>query len=279
MSNERTWWISGAAAGLGRAVADEALARGERVVALVRDASRLDAWVAASGGRACAIECDVDSSGAIERASRQALERFGRVDVLCNNAGYGLLGAIEEISEAEARAQMETNFFGALTLTRCALVPMREQRSGRILQVSSVAGFHASVGFGLYNASKFALEGFSEALALESAHLGIRVVIVEPGPYRTGFAGTALRRATTRIEDYASSVGTMEQRMTSLHGTQPGDPVRAARVMVDVAALENPPLRLPLGRYAHERLQQKIAWLQRDAEALKAHSLPTEFGD
>ena len=279
MTNERVWWITGAAAGLGRAVADEVLARGERVVAFARDVGRLDPWVAASAGRATAIELDVDDEVQLERATGEALEHFGRVDVLCNNAGYGLLGAIEEVSAAEARAQMETNFFGALALTRRALAPMRSQRYGRILQVSSVAGFHASVGFGLYNASKFALEGFSEALALESAHLGIRVVIVEPGPFRTGFAGTALRRAAVRIDDYASSVGTMEQRMASLHGTQPGDPLLAARVMVDVAELEEPPLRLPLGRYAHQRLQQKIEWLQRDAAVLRERSLPTEYGD
>jgi NAD(P)-dependent dehydrogenase (short-subunit alcohol dehydrogenase family) len=279
MQSERVWWVTGAAAGLGRAVADEVLARGQRVVAFARNASRLAEWVAASGGRAVALELDMDDTRAIERASAQALVHFGRVDVLCNNAGYGILGAVEEVSDSEARAQMETNFFGALTMTRCALAAMRPRRYGRILQVSSVAGFHASVGFGLYNASKFALEGFSEALALEAAHLGIRVVIVEPGPYRTGFAGAALRRAQTRVPDYNASVGTMEQRMASLHGSQPGDPLKAARVMVDVAELAEPPLRLPLGRYAHERLAQKIAWLSRDAEALKATSLPTEFGD
>lgn len=279
MQSERVWWVTGAAAGLGRAVADEVLARGQRVVALARNSSRLADWAAASAGRAAVVELDMDDTRAIERASAQALEHFGRVDVLCNNAGYGILGAVEEVSDSEARAQMETNFFGALTMTRCALAAMRPRRYGRILQVSSVAGFHASVGFGLYNASKFALEGFSEALALEAAHLGIRVVIVEPGPYRTGFAGTALRRAQARIPEYNASVGTMEQRMASLHGAQPGDPLKAARVMVDVAELAEPPLRLPLGRYAHERLAQKIAWLTRDAEALKSTSLPTEYGD
>lgn len=279
MQSERVWWVTGAASGLGRAMVDEVLARGQRVVAFARNAARLDRWVGESEGRALAIELDMDDTRAIEHASARALAHFGRVDVLCNNAGYGILGAVEEVSDAEARAQMETNFFGALTMTRCALAAMRPRRYGRILQVSSVAGFHASVGFGLYNASKFALEGFSEALALESAHLGIRVVIVEPGPYRTGFAGAALRRAELRVPDYQTSVGTMEQRMASLHGSQPGDPLKAARVMFDVAELAEPPLRLPLGRYAHERLAQKIAWLTRDAEAMKSTSLPTEFGD
>lgn len=279
MSIERIWWVTGAVSGLGRAIADAALERGHRVVAFVRRPERLDEWVRSSSGRAHAIACDLDDSAQIERASELALERFGHVDVLCNNAGYGVLGAVEEISEAEARAQMETNFFGALTLTRLALEPMRRRRFGRIVQVSSVAGFHASVGFGLYNASKFALEGFSEALALESGHLGIRVVIAEPGLYRTGFAGEALRRAARRIEDYAPTVGTMEQRMSLLHGSQPGDPVKAARLLVEVVELDEPPLRLPLGRYAHERLAQKIAWLERDAQALRARSLPTEFGD
>lgn len=279
MSIERIWWVTGAVSGLGRAIADAALERGHRVVAFVRRPERLDEWVRSSAGRALAIACDLDDSAQIQRASEQALERFGHVDVLCNNAGYGVLGAVEEVSEAEARAQMETNFFGALTLTRLALEPMRRRRFGRIVQVSSVAGFHASVGFGLYNASKFALEGFSEALALESGHLGIRVVIAEPGPFRTGFAGDALRRAERRIEDYAPTVGTMEQRMASLHGSQPGDPIKAARLLVEVAELDEPPLRLPLGRYAHERLAQKLAWLERDAKALRERSLPTEFGD
>ena len=279
MSIERIWWVTGAVSGLGRAIADAALERGHRVVAFVRRPERLDEWVRSSAGRALAIACDLEDSAQIQRASEQALERFGHVDVLCNNAGYGVLGAVEEVSEAEARAQMETNFFGALTLTRLALEPMRRRRFGRIVQVSSVAGFHASVGFGLYNASKFALEGFSEALALESGHLGIRVVIAEPGPFRTGFAGDALRRAERRIEDYATTVGTMEQRMASLHGSQPGDPIKAARLLVEVAELDEPPLRLPLGRYAHERLAQKLAWLERDAKALRERSLPAEFGD
>ncbi len=279
MSIQRIWWVTGAVSGLGRAIADAALERGHRVVALVRRHERLEEWARASAGRALAIECDLDDSAQIQRASEQALERFGHVDVLCNNAGYGVLGAVEEVSEAEARAQMETNFFGALALTRLVLEPMRRRRFGRIVQVSSVAGFHASVGFGLYNASKFALEGFSEALALESGQLGIRVVIAEPGPFRTGFAGDALRRAERRIEDYAPTVGTMEQRMGSLHGSQPGDPIKAARLIVEVAELDEPPLRLPLGRYAHERLAQKLAWFERDAKALRERSLPTEFGD
>lgn len=279
MDTSRVWWITGASTGLGRALAEAALQHGHRVVASSRRVGSLDSWRAAAPERAMVLALDVDDPLAIPSATRRVIEHFGRVDVLVNNAGYGLLGAVEECSEAEAQAQMRTNFFGALAMTRAVLPHMRAQRFGRVLQISSVAGFHASAGFGLYNASKFALEGFSEALALETGHLGIRVVIVEPGPFRTNFAGDALRRAQTRIDDYAPSVGTMEQRMAGLNGTQPGDPRLAAEVLLAVAASDDPPLRLPLGRFAHQRLHDKTAWMQRDTAAWRERSLPTEFGD
>ncbi|MCC7012574.1 MAG: SDR family NAD(P)-dependent oxidoreductase [Planctomycetes bacterium] len=279
MTETRVWWITGASSGLGQALAERAASAGHVVVASARRSAPLAAWCERDPARRMPLALDVDDGRASARATEAVIERWGRIDVLVNNAGYGLVGGIEETSDAEARSLMETNFFGALTLTREVLPHMRRQRYGRIVQMSSVAGIHASPGFGLYNASKFALEGFSEALSLEVAHLGIRVVIVEPGPFRTNFAGSALRRAAQRIDDYGASVGAMGQRMRELDGTQAGDPAKAAEVLLEAIASASPPLRLPLGRFAHQRTRDKASWLVRDAEAWRERSLPTEFGD
>jgi NAD(P)-dependent dehydrogenase (short-subunit alcohol dehydrogenase family) len=278
-SDGKVWWITGASSGLGRVLAEEALKAGHRVVASARRVDELREWAKRAPDRVLVLPLDVEKREAIADATKAVLARFGRVDVLANNAGYGLLGAVEEVSEAEARAQMETNFFGALWMTQAVLPHMREQRSGCVLQISSVAGVHATAGFGLYNASKFALEGFSEALALELAGSGVRVVIVEPGPFRTRFLGASLRRAGRRIEAYAATAHATEARVRSNDGTQEGDPVKAARVMLAIAEDPAPPLRLPLGRWAHDRTRAKAEWLVRDLEAWAERSLPTAFDD
>jgi short-subunit dehydrogenase len=179
-----------------------------------------------------------------------------------NNAGYGILGAIEEVSEAETRAQMETNFFGALAVTQAVLPHLRAQKSGHILQVSSIAGFSATPGLGIYNASKFALEGFSEALAKEVAPFGIRVTLIEPGPFRTKWAAESIKRAATVIPDYAATpAGALVARVLGYgaKGTQPGDPDLAAEAMIKVVDSPNPPLRLTLGALAIAGVRAKLA--------------------
>lgn len=278
-ANSKVWWITGASSGLGLALAEEALAAGHRIVASARRVEGLNELAASAPGRVLVAALDVRSRTDIDRVRAAVLERFGRIDVLANNAGYGLVGAVEEASEVEAREQMETNFFGALWMTQAVLPHMRERRDGCLLQVSSIAGVHASAGFGLYNASKFALEGFSEALAMELDGTGVRVVIVEPGPFRTRFLGSSLRRAERRIEAYAATAHASEQRIAAKDGAQEGDPRKAARVMLAVAEDPRPPLRLPLGRWAHDRMAAKAEWLLRDRVAWAGRSLPTAFED
>ncbi len=194
----KVWFITGTSKGFGRVWAEAALERGDRVVATARDAASIRALEERYGDRVAAIGLDVTEKSAVEAAVAQTIERFGRIDVAINNAGYGLFGAIEEVSEPEARAQLETNFFGALWVTQAVLPQMREQRSGHIIQVSSIGGVNAFPTVGLYHASKWALEGFSQSLAQEVAPLGIFVTLVEPGAYATEWGGASAKRATPR---------------------------------------------------------------------------------
>lgn len=276
-SNSKVWWITGASSGLGRVLAEQAVEAGCFVVASARRTDTLRELEAKAPERVLVAELDVHSRSQIEHVKAGALEHFGRIDVLANNAGFGLMGAIEEVSEDEARAQMETNFFGALWMTQAVLPVMRKQRSGCILQISSIAGVNATAGFGLYNASKFALEGFSEALWLELAGSGVRVVLVEPGPFRTRFLGSSLRHAARKIDAYAETAHAAAARVSSMDGKQDGDPLKAARVMLAVADDPEPPLRLPLGRWAHERTRSKAEWLLSDLQARAEHSFATGF--
>jgi short-subunit dehydrogenase len=191
------------------------------------------------------------------------------VDVLVNNAGFGFAGAIEETSIEETREIFEANFFGTLQLTQTFLPLFRQQKSGHIIQISSHGGFKAFPGFGIYNASKFALEGFSEALAIEVAPLGIKLTIVEPGPFRTNFAGSGFKQAAEIIEDYNSTAGAFRERMKQVDGKQEGDPTKAAQAIIDIAKLDTPPLRLPLGRMAIVSLMSKLDSVQKDINNFK----------
>ncbi|HUP91240.1 MAG TPA: oxidoreductase [Solimonas sp.] len=274
---ERVWLITGCSKGLGRTLAAEVLARGDRVVATARNASSLAALAAEAPARVLALALDVTDQARVGEVVQQATERFGRIDVLVNNAGYGLAGAVEEVSDAEARAQMETNFFGALACTRAVLPGMRARKSGHILQISSIAGFAATPGLGIYNASKFALEGFSEALAQEVAPLGIRVTIVEPGPFRTDWAGPSLIAARTELPDYAATAGRTRGYLRQVSGQQAGDPQRAARAMIQVVESAEPPLRLPLGAIALGRVRGKLAAVATEVEAWQAVGLGADF--
>jgi NAD(P)-dependent dehydrogenase (short-subunit alcohol dehydrogenase family) len=248
MSNAtpKTWFITGASSGFGMAFADLALERGDNVVATARSIGKLDALVARAPDRVLAQKLDVTNAADIAPAVDAAVKRFGRIDYLFNNAGYGVIGALEETSERELRAMLDTNFFGAVAVTKAVLPAMRAQRSGAIVNISSMGGQMSFGGFAAYSASKFALEGMSEALAQEVAPLGIKVLIVEPGAFRTEFGAAALKHMPV-MPAYKDVLSGIRGAMHDLNGTQPGDPAKAARAVARALESDSTPLRLQLG--------------------------------
>ncbi|WP_375444544.1 oxidoreductase [uncultured Fibrella sp.] len=274
----RNWFITGISSGLGKALADTLLDHGDFVIGTFRQADQVADFNAANEGRGFALMLDITRPEQIKQAVQTVIDRFGRLDVLVNNAGYGFAGAIEEASEVEIRAVFEANFFGTVALTQAFLPLFRQQKSGHIVQISSQAGVKATPGFGVYNASKFALEGASEALAAEIAPLGIRLTIVEPGPFRTNFAGGSFRQATIQIDDYAATAGTFRSRMGQINGQQEGDPAKAAEAIRQLVQSENPPLRMPLGTIALASITAKIASLQQDVDAGREVASRAIFG-
>jgi NAD(P)-dependent dehydrogenase (short-subunit alcohol dehydrogenase family) len=269
----RVWLISGCSSGFGRALAQAALERGDRVVATAR---RPDTLADLAGERAIVVALDVTRPDDIDAAVRAALERFGRIDVLVNNAGYGSVGAVEEIDMDELRALVDTMFFGAVALTRAVLPHMRRQQSGAIVQISSQGGQLAFAGVGAYCAAKFALEGLSEALASEVASLGIRTLIVEPGQFRTGFGGARMHRSA-EISAYADTVGPTRAFLDGMDGTQPGDPRKAAAAIITALDAEEPPLRLALGADAVDAIRAKHERLRADLDRWETLSRDTAF--
>ena len=260
----RRWFITGSNSGFGLAFVHAALAAGDEVVAAVRRPETMRELAAASEGRVTVVALDVSDAA----ARRQAVEAAGRIDVLVNNAGFGIMGAIEETTEAELRDAMEVMFFGPLELTRLVLPQMRARREGTIVQLTSMGGFLSFPGVGAYSAAKGALELASEALAGEVAPLGIKVLIVEPGAFRTGFASpTALRAAESRIADYDTTSGATRDGLPTSHGTQEGDPAKAAAAVLEVLGWKEPPLRLPLGNDAVDEIRRKLAVVGADLDA------------
>ena len=241
----KTWFITGTSRGFGREWAVAALERGDRVVATARDASRLDDLTARFGEQLLALTLDVDDKAAVETAVAQAVERFGRIDVAVNNAGYGQFGMVEEVTEAEARAQFETNVFGALWVTQAVLPVMRTQGGGHILQVSSIGGISAFPNIGLYNASKWALEGFSQSLAAEVADFGIKVTLIEPGGFSTDWGGASAKHAAPLPAYDAFREKAAEARRTRM--ASPGDPSASAAAVLELVDAPNPPLRVFFG--------------------------------
>ena len=220
---------------------------------------------------------DVNDHAQVNKVIQAVQEKFGGIDVLVNNAGYGLTGAVEEASMQEVREQMETNFFGALAVTQAVLPFMRQQQSGHIVQVSSQAGFSATPGLGIYNASKFALEGFSEALYKEVLPLGIKVTLVEPGPFRTAWAGGSMKFTAKAIADYNETAGKMKQFLSQINGNQPGDPVAGAHSIIKVVESSNPPLRLALGKIAIATLRKKADWIKEEVTAWEQVSIDADY--
>ncbi|MFJ7629101.1 oxidoreductase [Streptomyces sp. NPDC097595] len=246
----RVWLITGASSGFGRSIAEAALAAGDTVVATARRPEALDALVAAHPDRAVAVQLDVTDTARIADVVADTVLWYGRIDVLVNNAGMGLVGAVEETTDRELRDLMDLHFFGPAALVRAVLPHMRRNGSGAVVQMSSMGGRFTFPGVGGYSATKFALEGLSEALAAEVAPHGIKVLIVEPGSFRTGFAGGGALRQSAPLDAYADSVGPVRSGLPESDGKQEGDPAKAAAAILTALAAEDTPLRLPLGNDA-----------------------------
>ncbi|HEY0060318.1 MAG TPA: oxidoreductase [Flavisolibacter sp.] len=272
---EKVWFITGASSGFGEALAAAALRGGHKVAATFRSGAAAQAF-SESDPAALGVVMDVRDEASIAAGIQKATAHFGRLDVVVNNAGYGTIGAVEEFTMEEIRQQMETNFFGAVAVTKEALPHLRQQGSGHILQISSAAGFKATGGFGVYNASKFALEGFSEALAQEVAPFGIKVVIVQPGPFRTKFAAGSVKLAALRMDEYKRTpVAQMYHYISRIDGRQEGDPAKAALAILDYVATEKTALRLPLGKHALDAIKAKLVAVQSDMDSNRDIALST----
>jgi NAD(P)-dependent dehydrogenase (short-subunit alcohol dehydrogenase family) len=273
----RVWFITGVSTGLGRALAETALTKGDTVVGTVRDPAARSSFEALASGRAHAALLDVRDGPRVQEVVADVTGRIGPIDVLVNNAGYGLEGAVEEASLAEVHDQFDVNVFGALSVLQAVLPSMRVRGYGHIINISSFAGLTAAPGVGIYNGSKFALEGISEALAKEVGPLGIRVTLVEPGAFRTDWAGRSLVHAHQRIADYDRTAGAFGRELAARSGKQIGDPRKAAEAIVTVVEAANPPLHLLLGTDALAAARQKIDALSAEIERWSPVTCATSF--
>jgi NAD(P)-dependent dehydrogenase (short-subunit alcohol dehydrogenase family) len=276
-NTDTTWFITGCSTGLGRALAGRVLEHGHRAVVTARDAKQVQDIVAAHPKTAVALALDVTIARQVNECVAQAERAFGGIDVLVNNAGYGYLAAVEEGEEHEVRAMFEANFFGLAALTRRVLPGMRARGRGHIINISSVGGLIGSPSAGYYNATKFAVEGLSEALAKEVGPLGIRVTVIEPGPFRTDWAGRSLKQPRHPIEAYANTSGARRAVITGRSGKQPGDPVRAADAIIKVVESPAPPLNLILGRDGLDRVRVKLKELMSSIDQWEAVTLGADF--
>ncbi|MFJ7158856.1 oxidoreductase [Streptomyces sp. NPDC101118] len=270
------WFVTGASRGLGAAITREALRRGHSVIATARDVSAVREAYPEGPEGLLAVNADVTEAEQLRTAVEAGLAAFGRIDIVVNNAGYGLVGAIEETSDEAARDLFDVNVFGVLNTLRATLPTLRAQRSGHVVNIGSVGGFATAPAVGLYGASKFALEGISEALHGELAPLGVHVTVVEPGGFRTDFLnGSSIRVEPAAIADYAAGAGPVRAALAGNDGRQPGDPVKAARAVVDLTETADPPLRLQLGADALERVEAKLDLVRRELDQWRHVALST----
>jgi NADP-dependent 3-hydroxy acid dehydrogenase YdfG len=276
---DQVWFVTGASTGLGRALVDHLLAIGAKVVATARKPEQLDGLMKKYPETALVAGLDVKNQAMVDAAVKAAEAKFGRIDVLVNNAGYGMVGAVEESAEDEYRPMFETNVFGLIRVTQAVLPGMRARKSGHILNLSSIGGLVASPGFGMYNATKFAVEGLSEALAQEVKPLGISVTIVEPGPFRTDFLGRSGVPAKKHIEGYEQTSGKMRAYFADQDGKQKGDPKKAVEAMVKVVDAEQAPLHLLLGASTIPRLKGKVDVMLKDVAAWEPVTTGADFPD
>ena len=274
--NYRVWFITGAARGFGLEIAKVVLEQGGAVIAAARNLEECRERLK-SFDNALAVRLDVTDRASVEAASKEAIKRFGQIDVLVNNAGYGLLGAIEEVDERELEAVYKTNVFGVHTVTSVLLPILRAQHRGYVVNIGSVGGFTASPGWGAYNSSKFAIEGMSESLLQELAPLGIRVMLVEPGYFRTDFLNDSMKSAAKNIPDYHHTAGKMRETASARNGTQSGDPRKAALAIVKAVEAAEPPFRLCLGQDAFDRIENKLIAVKRELDKWREVSVNTDF--
>ena len=278
--NDPVWFITGCSTGFGRELARLVLERGWRAVVTARDSDRVADLVEQYGDRALALSLDVVDQAQIADAVHAAATRFGRIDVLVNNAGYGYQSSIEEGDDRDIRAQFDANVFGLFALTRAVLPGMRERRAGAIVNITSVAGLVGFPSSGYYAASKHAVEGFSDSLAAEVAPLGIAVTCVEPGPFRTDWAGRSLRQTPSTIAAYADTAKARMESTKGVSGNQPGDPVRAAEAMIEAVERDTPPRHLVLGKWGYdavtERLRARVAEIEAQRDAALGADFPAD---
>ncbi len=277
MTNHKVWFITGCSTGFGRELAQIAAQQGDQVVGTLRQDEQVEAFDYLVPEHTMGVKLDVTQPEQIAAGVQQALDRHGRIDVLVNNAGYGSLGALEEVPDEEIRQQFEVNVFGAINMIKAVLPTLRKQRSGHILNITSIAGLQGYPGVGAYNASKFALEGIGETLAADVKHLGIYVTNVEPGPFRTDWAGRSANYTQNQIDDYAESAGKNLRSLEQVSGHQPGDPVKAAQAMFDLVQLDNPPMHLPLGGPAYKRVRTKLQDFLKEIDDFEHLGFPTDY--
>lgn len=271
----KTWLITGCSSGFGRAIAKSALAAGQRVIATARDVRSIADLE--REGSCHVMTLDVTEAAEIPKVMTEAAQQWGSLDVLVNNAGYGLIGAVEECGDDQIRRNFETNFFGPLNVIRAALPILRAQKSGHIVNISAAAAIANYAGFGIYGGAKAALELMSESLRAELAPLGIKITLVQPGPFRTDFIARGLEKAAAQIADYNASSGRFARLLESMNGKQPGDPARAAAEIVKMVLERDAPLHLPLGKYVIKKLRDKAAALTREAEKWESAAAAADF--
>jgi NAD(P)-dependent dehydrogenase (short-subunit alcohol dehydrogenase family) len=275
---QKTWFITGASRGFGREIAQAALHAGARVVATARQLASLSSALGPDGDQLLSLDLDVSDASQARAAVVKAVERFGGIDVLVNNAGYGHLGFFEETTNEDAQAQFATNLFGVFNVTRAVLPIMRSARQGRIFNISSIAGVRGIEFAALYCASKFALEGFSESLSRDVAPFGIFVTIIEPGPFRTGFlARESLRISANPIADYDDRRQRARDSFEQRDGRQPGDPVKLAQALVSLADADTPPMRLLAGAFAVQTFDKKLIAMRAELEAWRQRSIGMDY--
>lgn len=271
------WFITGCSTGFGRELAKQVLARGWRAVVTARDKTRVADLVDGYQDHALALSLDVNDAAQIAAAVKAAESHFGAIDVLVNNAGYGYLSSVEEGEEAEIRKQFDANVFGLFAMTRAVLPGMRARRKGHVISITSVAGFIGFPGSGYYSASKHAVEGFSDALDAECKPLGIKVTCIEPGPFRTDWAGRSMTQTENHIADYADTAGARLKGTAGYSGKQPGDPVRAAAAIIHVTEVADAPRHLVLGAFGVDAVTTKLKMRLSEIEAWRQTGLDADF--
>ena len=277
LPSDPVWFITGCSTGFGRELAQAVLARGWAAVVTARDPDSVSDIVECHADRALALRLDVNDPAGVASSVRAAEERFGRVDVLVNNAGYGYLAAVEEGEDGPVRAMFETNVFGLVAMTKAVLPGMRSRRSGHVVNVSSIGGLVGFAATGYYHATKFAVEGLSASLAAECEPLGIGVTAVEPGPFRTDWAGRSIQQSSTRIADYEATAGVRRKQTGERSGNQPGDPARAAEAIIAAVMADKPPRHLLLGRPALDLARADLEAKRKEFDAWEATTVGADF--